>query len=206
MNLKKTFKLLIMSLLPIGSFGQLQVEAVIGHHNYRYQQNYNTKFLKNNWGFSHVSSLLELYSADAKTEIMTQSYITYNLYPAVKIGMGTYYASKPGFSPSVNLQFIKKGKNYSFIITPRIDLTWHPAWDVLAAVEFRPKLNANNNYYFRIQTLDNFTGTKHNRSYQYIKLGLERKRMLFGIAADFDAYGSHLNYAQNFGVFLISVL
>ncbi|MCF6132779.1 hypothetical protein [Flavobacterium wongokense] len=137
---------------------------------------------------------------------MTQSYITYSSLPFMKLGLGTYYTGKAGFSLSANVQLTKKTKNFFISAIPRIDLKPNPAWDILLVIELRKELNANANWYFRSQSLGNFTGLNHNRSYQYLKFGIERLKTQFGIAADLDTYGPNANSIVNFGGFLRTVL
>lgn len=88
-------------------YSQYVAEVSAGHDHYRYQQHFSMRYSKTAWGFLHTASLVEFYAADTNTEIMTQLCVTLRA-GFFRIGIGMYYASKPGFTPSANIQLLKK--------------------------------------------------------------------------------------------------
>lgn len=102
--------------------------------------------------------------------------------------------------------YSKKVKEFLILFTPRVDLQQRPSWDALLLAEYTPMLTEKTKLYSRVQAMGNFTDLKHNRSYQYLRVGLEKKGLQFGIAVDFDAYGSELQYITNYGAFIRTTL
>lgn len=195
--------LLFLLVIITGYAQRIPVEISSGDHHYRYQHSllgsYNEKL-----GYSHVSSILNFYDGN-DAEIMTQSYFTYWINKQIAVGIGTFYASVPGFTPAVNIQFSKTVKAFTVVIVPRVDLKDNPSYELMAFVEYSPKKETGLQPYGRIQLMENFTGLDHNRSYQYLRLGLSAANMQFGISVDYDAYRRDMDYISNYGVFLRSV-
>lgn len=178
----------------------IPIETMAGQHNFWLQQVVSKQMNNSRWGYFNVSSLHAFYD-ETPEELMSQSYLTYKVNQGIKLGVGTFYASAPGFSPSVNIQFAHQGKNHFILAIPRVDLTHKPAYDIMAMAEFFPALNKQLKLYSRIQTMFNYTNQYHNRSYQNIRLGLDFDAFQAGIAANFDAYGRNITYTANYGIF-----
>lgn len=177
----------------------IPVEIFSGHLAYRYQHSFSGQ-ISNRLGISHSSTLLESYT-EKETEIMTQSYLTLSLGKNVKLGLGTFYASAPGFSPSLNVQFMQKKSNWMWIIVPRIDLKEKPSYDVMTMLEYRPQLTQTLKLYSRIQLMENFTGTTHNRGYNHIRVGIDVKKIQLGLASGLESYGKKYECWENYGLF-----
>ena len=47
---------------------------------------------------------------------------------------------------------------------------------------------------------------QHNRSYQYLRLGVEQKGLGYGLAVNFDEYGKRAILYTNYGLFVRKVL
>lgn len=182
---------------------QIPVEISFGDHHYRYQHSLAGTF-NEKLGFSHASSIMNFYDSN-KTELMTQSYITYSIDKDVAVGLGTFYASGPGFTPAMNIRFSKITKSFTIMVVPRIDLKTDPSYELMAFMEYSPKDKTDLQPYGRIQIMENFTALDHNRSYQYLRLGMSTGNIQFGLSVDYDAYGKDLDYIENYGIFLRSV-
>lgn len=198
----KQISVCLMILLSSQSFSQeIPVEIMFGHHHYRYQHSVSRTFKEYRWGFAHVSSVIKEYGKDSPAELMSQSYLTYKINKNIQLGAGTFYGSVPGFTPSVNLQFSKASNNYLIVIVPRIDVKTDPSYELMFFTEYFPHINEHLQLYTRIQVMENFTGSSHNRSYQYFRIGLKKGNIRYGIGFDLDAYGKNTAYTQNVGVF-----
>lgn len=201
----KTFIVVCMALtcpfISVESLAQsIPVEVFAGHQAYRYQHNFSGKV--NDWlGIVHSSSLLEFYK-EKETEIMTQTYATIAVCDDLKFGLGTFYATVPGFNPSLNLQFTQKKSDWFLLIVPRIELKGKPAHELMLMFEFTPKLNTCVKLYSRIQLMENYTGSKHNRGYGHLRLGIHLKKAQIGAAAGLETYGNKYIYKDNYGIFI----
>ena len=178
----------------------IPVEGFAVHQAYRYQHSFSGK-IDDLFGVSHSSSLLEIYQEN-ETEIMSQTYATITVSNSLKLGLGTFYASVPGFSPSLNLQFAQKKADWLLLIVPRIDLTEKPAYDLMMLFEYSPSLNPKIKLYSRIQTMESYNGLKHNRGYCHFRLGVHLKKIQLGLAAGLESYGKKYEYKDNYGLFI----
>ena len=99
------------------------VEIMVGNEHYWYQHVIAKKFTSSSRaGFFHVSSLHVFFDRDRTDEIMSQSYLTYEVAPGVVAAVGTFYSTGPGLSPSFALQLSKKYRDFAFMLVPRVDL------------------------------------------------------------------------------------
>lgn len=86
---------------------------------------------------------------DRKAEIMSQSYITYGLNANIKVALGTFYASKPGFKPAAAIHFIKKTNDFLFLLVPRVDLWKNASVEAMMLLEYRPIIYEQVNFLFK---------------------------------------------------------
>ncbi len=69
-------------------------------------------------------------------------------------------------------------------------------------VEYAPAINNKLRLYTRIQFMTTWTFPEHNRSYQYLRLGLGYDKFQVGIAANYDEYGKAKETYRNYGCFI----
>jgi hypothetical protein len=179
----------------------IPVEIMSGNRNYLYQHYFSKKIDESNFSFFHTSSLYAYYNQDGKTEIMSQSYITYGLNPNIKLAVGTFYASKPGFKPAAAIHLIKKTKDLFIMLVPRIDLWSNMSAEAMMLVEYRPVISKHVNLYSKVQMMSNY-GPRHNRSYQNFRAGLDINTTQFGLALNVDEFGNETITSRNWGLFL----
>ena len=180
---------------------QLPVEVLLST-NIIYNQFLVSRQLKgSNISFLSTNSLMLNLSNKRSSEVMNQNYFTYAFSKNISAGLGTFYSTVPGISPSVNLRYVGKIKHLVAVIVPRIDLAQNPTFDVMSMLEFEPPITKRTSIYLRLQTMMNYSTSQHNRSYQYLRIGWTNRIGQFGLAANFDAYGSKLTYRKNYGIF-----
>jgi hypothetical protein len=191
----------LICLMPSANSQIIPLELMAGQRN-GYQQFSVTKASGlDKVQFFNTSSLLYLYDAGSKSELMSQSYLTYSLTRSLKPGIGSFYASVPGLKPSVNLQIFKEWRQFKMLFVPRIDLRANPSIDLMSMLEYRVIIAQKWMIVSRIQTMFSYTGTTHNRSYQYLRFGVQSRNTQFGIALNLDAYGIDYNHFNNYGFF-----
>jgi hypothetical protein len=216
MNMKKLIIQVTLCITILSCTGpvlsqNIPVEAMIGNKNYWYQHILMRKFSsESKVGFFNVSSLYAFYDGSKRNELMSQSYLTYSVVNWVTVSVGSFYSSKPGFSPSFAIQFIKKKNNFFLLAVPRIDLKKQPTYDAMVMAEFKPLLSERTRLYFRIQLMSNYNSWSqikefsysHNRSYQNVRVGISTKRIQLGIALNADEYGQESKAFLNAGAFV----
>ena len=179
------------------------LEAMAGHNYYWYQQVVAKSFsTQSRFGFFHTSSLHVYYDREQTDEVMTQSYLTYRLSPAVTAALGTFYATGPGFTPAFALQLLKQRRHLTLLAVPRVDLWKGATYEIMALLEYTPPLGERVNLYTRLQVMSNHGPRGHNRSYQNVRAGLQLKAFGVGLALNVDEYGRETGPATNLGVFL----
>ncbi len=203
--MKRIFFVLLRAwLLSLRAFAQpLPLEGMAGHKYYWYQQVYAKSFsAQSRFGFFHTSSLHVYHDRAQTDEVMTQSYLTYRLSPAVTAALGTFYATGPGFTPSFALQLLKQQRHLTLLAVPRVDLWKGATYEIMALLEYAPPLGERVNLYTRLQVMSNHGPRGHNRSYQNVRAGLNLKTVAFGLALNVDEYGRETGPAANLGVFI----
>lgn len=191
-----------MTYLSMANAQSIPVETFIGAKNYWYQHVVVKQLPEKRLGFFHVSSLYAFYDKTRGEELMSQSYITYALVPGIKLAVGSFYANVPGFSPSAAIQFYKKVDDLTILVVPRADLSSKPAVETMIMLEFRPRLTRTVGLYARVQAMSSMVNARHNRSYQSMRLGIDIKKVQFGLALSIDEYGPETVTRHNSGVFI----
>lgn len=179
------------------------VEFVFGHHNYYYQHSFSKQLPDDSpFGFFHTSSILIPYDEERGNEIMRQSYVTYKISGPVSAGTGTIYVPVTRFRPSAFLQFLKRGKQTTLLIFPRVDLWKHPSFELMGFIEYEPAITDKLRLYTRAQLMTTWTATGHSRSYQYLRLGVRLGKLQSGLAINWDEYGKTVMIRRNYGCFI----
>jgi hypothetical protein len=192
----------VLCLLVFKCSGQpVSVEVMPGNGNYWYQHSISRQLEKSRLGFFNASSTCFFYKSE-DVEIMSQSYLTFRLNKTFKLSLGTFYATAPRLKPSVNLHFRRSGKNWTLLLVPRIDVYRNGSYDLFFSLEHNPQIRGNTALYVRLQAMSNYTGKRHNRSYQLLRVGLDYEKMQFGLGINFDSLGEVMRYYCNYGFFL----
>ncbi len=178
------------------------IEVMVGEENYFYQHALSKSISSSRFGFFHTSSLHAFYNSDDLNEVMSQSYMTYELTEFAKLAMGTFYASKPGISVAAALQFGYAHRNFRASLVPRIDLKRGGSVEMMMLLEYSPTITERIKFYSRAQFMTNYGPDNHNRSYQNFRAGLRVKNTVVGVALNIDERGSEINTLHNLGVFL----
>ena len=177
-------------------------EGMVGDKNYFYQHAIGVKL--NGTGklmFTHSASLHAMYDDKEKNELMSQSYLTYPLNKWLRIAAGTFYATKPGINPALALNFRYVAKDFILLFNPRIDAKSKGSFEGMLFSEYMPRINNHLLLYTRFQLMSNYTGSKHNRSYQNFRIGLTKDNLSFGLALNIDQRGGEMQTQHNLGFF-----
>ncbi len=176
-------------------------EVMTGNKSYYYQHSFGLTFPQSRFGFFNTSSLHLLHDEKTKNELMSQQYITYPLGSHVKLALGTFYATKPGISPALALQFKYNLRHTNLLFAPRVDLKKNGAIEAMAMVEYLPPINYRLTFYSRAQLMSNYGPNHHNRSYQNFRIGLKMQKAIFGLALNIDERGREIQTLRNWGLF-----
>jgi hypothetical protein len=111
--------------------------------------------------------------------------------------------SVAGFGTTVGLTHSKATKEILAITVLSYQLSSDQNLKIFGIYEFKPALNDKWSIYSRLQLTYNQGMTEgfHNRSFLYLRAGLKKGPLGFGLGANFDAYGPNKLARENYGLF-----
>lgn len=196
-------------MITAAAFAQrIPIEVQVGDQYILYQHTISKPIKPGSrFGVVHLANITDWYNNDVqkngmKNEVMNQGYISYRLNNAFTVLGGFFYTNAAGLHGSAAVQFMQKGDNWLFVISPRVDLKNDGAVELFGMFEYRPSLSANLKLYTRIQGMTSHGPSHHNRSYQRLRLGLDAWNTQFGFAFTMDEYGAGPVVKTNTGIFL----
>ncbi|SIO03012.1 hypothetical protein [Algoriphagus halophilus] len=121
----------------------------------------------------------------------------------IAISTGVEANSKAGFSPTVGFQHVFSNRKVLTLTVVNFFLNEGQDAKIFGLYEFKPPLNEAWSIYSRIQFVYNRSlgESNHNRSFIYLRGGLKKGPLSFGLGANWDAYGPFKETANNFGIF-----
>jgi hypothetical protein len=184
----------------------IPTEILIGNESLNYQMVINKKFSPTSklGLFSLVSFAADYKNSKAKNEFMVPVQVNYALNKNFAINMGIAMNSNWGFRPTAGLQYLYLKKELIIFDAPSVYLTETHSIENFGFILFKPEIKKNLSLYSKLQLLYSInteTGM-HDRSYDYVRLGLSIKTLSFGIAANWDWYGPMKYHKQNLGIFI----
>jgi len=111
--------------------------------------------------------------------------------------------SVAGFGTTVGLTHSKATKEILAITVLSYQLSSDQNLKVFGIYEYKPALNDKWSIYSRLQLTYNQGMAEgfHNRSFLYLRAGLKKGPLGFGLGANFDAYGPNKLARENYGFF-----
>jgi hypothetical protein len=111
--------------------------------------------------------------------------------------------SVAGFGTTVGLTHSKATKEILAISVLSYQLSSAQNVKFFGLYEYKPALNQKWSIYSRLQLTYNQGMAEgfHNRSFLYLRAGLKKGPVGFGLGANFDAYGTEKVARENYGVF-----
>lgn len=154
------------------------------------------------FGFFHLNSLTMHYQDKNKNDLALQNLLFYEFLDNFRLTGGAFYSTKPGFSPTAGMQYLKTGKKWFILLSPRINIENDPSINLFTIIRYKTRISEHAGLYTSLQALNIFDGNGHIKSYQWFRAGIEFKNTQFGLAANFDEFGPEANITTSFGVFL----
>lgn len=139
-------------------------------------------------------------------ELGVQNTIFWNFSKWASIGPSLYYNSVAGFSERVSLQLTSKTNKFTFISTSSVthsEKTKTINGELFLQMQFIQPLRNDWNALLStviLTTWDKFS--IHARSFQQVRAGFSYNTTQFGLAADFDQYGSQPLTKTSIGIFI----
>lgn len=210
--MKNCILLLCLFIFSDATAQHAPVEIMAGHQYFNYQHSVHRKLNTNSkFGWTHITNLIRRYVNHAEkggrpNEIMNQVYLTTNLNNKLMVMGGLFFTPVTDMKISFAGQYAYRTKTLSLIVNPRFDLGEKFTYELFGLFEFRPTVSPNMYLYGRIQFMTNHSKEGHNRSYQQLRIGVERSKVQFGVGSTFDQYGTKLISTGNMGIFIRKIL
>ncbi|WP_112114080.1 DUF481 domain-containing protein [Flavobacterium aciduliphilum] len=162
-------------------------------------------------GYSFVTALNTEYKVgdeSKQVDLMVPIALNYKFYKGIALNAG--FAMNPAFGnrPFVGFRYVKANDTWVVVVVPSLYVADHSYYESLASLEYTPKISKNLKLYSRLQGLYSFetsTGA-HDRSYVYLRFGLNASKFAFGLGYNWDSYGPYKVLKSNVGLFLKSTL
>ncbi|MFC3880470.1 hypothetical protein ACFOSV_09800 [Algoriphagus namhaensis] len=130
--------------------------------------------------------------------------ITYDLGKGFGFMGGINVNAAVGLTPVIGPKHVYASRKFlavsilSYSVDGKHDLSFFGSY------EFKPPLNRNLSLYTRFQALlnESIGESRHNRSFMYLRIGLKKRNLNYGLGANLDQYGPDKNFTDNYGLFI----
>lgn len=108
-----------------------------------------------------------------------------------------------GFSPLVGVEHSFANRKFLAITVLNYLINEQQDLKLFGLYEFKPPINETWSWYSRVQFVYNYglAENQHNRSFLYLRAGLKKGPLGFGLGANWDQYGPNKITKDNFGIF-----
>ena len=181
------------------------VEVLFGNEGYMGQMTINKSFRSApHFGFFSVTNMSANWGESSTEDMMNQIHLTYQFANGFNVLAGSHYTPITGLRPNTAIMYTYAAKSLLISVMPRIDLSANSNVEGFALVAYKPRINENWNFYTRAQGLYCLAAKSgdHARSYLMLRAGFGYQEFLFGLGANFDAYGPAKATKNNYGIFI----
>jgi hypothetical protein len=198
-------KLLILFLIfsKLG-FNQTQAEFLVGNKNVFGLTLINEMFSDSSrLGFFNLTSFNGFYE-NVGNELVSSNQLIYALSKKIKFAAGGSFNGLMDFFPAAGFQFTHFSPRWLIIINPGLEFNRSVSSQNFAILEFRPRLNQKNNWYFKIQGLFiyNLNFSNHERSFIQFRAGISKQKLTYGLGLNKDFFGASYFSKINGGLFV----
>jgi hypothetical protein len=208
---KKAFALfLIVFALPFGLHAQapeppIPIEMLFGNDQLYYQMVVKKKFSpESKLGFFTVATYSASYLDPKKNNVVLPVQFNYSIAKGFGVMAGTEINSAAGFSPIVGPHHSFASRQVLAVTVASLFLNKDKDFKIFGLYEYKPPISKNWSLYSRLQFIynHNMRENMHNRSYIYLRGGLKKGPLVFGIGANLDQLGPGMVFQDNYGVFV----
>ena len=184
----------------------IPVELLFGNNNLNFQMLMNKSFNQNNklkfFGLATYTANYEDRVKDNSMTIINQ--VSYSFGQGFGIMGGAEINSFAGISPVLGPQHVFANKKFLAVTVASYYLNEENDFSILGLYEYKPPINDKWTLYSRLQIFYNQSLSEdiHNKSFIYLRAGLKRKSLIFGLGTDFDWSGPNRSFQDNFGGFI----
>lgn len=183
------------------------IEFMFGHERLDFQLVFKRNFTpKSKFSVLAIAVFSENYAKGRKLgdSIVIPFQINYSLGKSgFALVAGAEANSNAGFGTNIGLTHSKATKEILAISVLTYQLSNAQNVKFFGLYEYKPAINEKWSVYSRLQLTYNQGMAQgfHNRSFLYLRGGLKKGPLGFGLGANFDAYGPGKTARDNYGVF-----
>ncbi len=206
--------LFFISFFSISTFTQAQapvpplpMELMFGHERLDYQLVMKRNFTpKSKFSVLAIAVFSENYAKGKRLgdSVVIPFQVNYALGKSgLSLAAGAEANSVAGFGTTLGLTHSKASKEILAISVLSYQLTSAQNLKFFGLYEYKPALTEKLSLYTRLQLTysQGMAAGFHNRSFLYLRAGLKKGPLGFGLGANFDAYGPGKTAKENYGVF-----
>jgi hypothetical protein len=182
------------------------VELVAGNQGLYYQTTVKKSFSPGSClsFFSLATFATDYENTPSANRLLIEAQVSYTIAGGFGIMAGMDMNAVSGFAPIIGPQHTFASKEILSVTIVSLFLNEKKDAKIFGLYEYKPALNKKWSMYNRLQFIYNHSLREgsHNRSYIYLRSGLKKKAMVFGLAANLDWFGPGKRYEDNYGLFI----
>jgi len=205
-----TFVIISVCLSSNFAFGQkpippIPVEIFFGNDAIFSQLVVNRDFAPNSkFSLFSLSTFTASYDQEkGDNDLAMINQVNYSLGKGFSAMVGVNVNSEVGLAPVIGPKHVLVSRTFlsvsilSFSVDGKNDLSFFGLY------EYTPPINEKLAFLTRLQVLyeQGFSEMQHNRSFLYLRAGLKKDRLSFGLAGNLDQYGPEKKFKENYGLF-----
>lgn len=183
------------------AFGQ-SIEIMPGTENVFVDVQFLKPLKQNDYRFSVFSRTRGIVDYENNANILSAAYVSYTSKPGVGFSLIGSMSSFSGASSAVGVNYLKAGKNYSVFALAAVELQNEPGYSFFSIAKYFPRISENCKGYFSLELFTLFNRFGHQISVERARLGLDYKRLQFGLGANLDQFGEAFSFGGNYGIFI----
>lgn len=175
-------------------------DIVLGHRSYTYMHNVNYQ-LNERLKLNNLTLLDTEYTKDKENIFFIRNTLSYMLTKRFSAN-AAFGMKNPGAFFSAYLQYKIIQPAYS--LSYSIGTTYQKGFSLEQSIsfEYTPYLTENFKGYFSVLAIGNLDDSGYPRGLQFIRLGVKRDKMMYGLASNFDQFNNGKKTLENIGAFV----
>jgi len=183
----------------------LPIELMPGNNSLYFQMVVKKKFTpESKFGFFSVATFTVPWEDLSRVDITLPVQINYSLGKGFAVLAGGRINNVIGFDPMAGLQHNYASKQIVAVTVASLYLNENSDCEIFGLYEYKPPLNEKWSLYTRLQFICVYGlgDHEHGRSYLYLRAGVKRNALAFGLGTNLDQYGPEKIFKDNYGVFV----
>ncbi len=184
----------------------IPLELLFGGKGMSSQMILNRDFAPNSkFSVFSLSSYSTVYDNEqSENDLVIINQVNFSLGKGFGIIGGINMNAKAGLSPVAGFEHVYASRKMLAVSILSYSLDGDHNLSFFGLYEFKPPINDKLSVYTRLQFFfeQSFSEHHHNRSFMYLRAGLKKSKVSFGLGANLDQYGPEKVFRDNYGVFV----